>query len=324
MTTLKTLTVAGAAASVVLCAWIGNAQAISIPILNYSFESPDAAGGFMDGVPTGWTGVAGDGDLYTWVENNASITFTGGDGVQHGGIEESDGYIYQDLGVPFQANKTYRLNLASAHRAGTTHGTVQFGLFSSSALGTDIGTPGFMDLQGVWDGSGNPDADNQFNQLRDASDLQKIDINGDGLETLGRAYKFDTGSTPAPGNIVVFIRHVGGGRIQYDNIRLDEVATIHSGDVDSDGDVDLDDMAAIQSHFRSSVATRDLGDLDEDGFVDFTDYLEWKANFPFPGADSGTSLGGATPEPSTIAMVAVATMLALHQRRRAPRHRTTD
>ena len=56
------------------------------------------------------------------------------------------------------------------------------------------------------------------------------------------------------------------------------------GDVDLDGDVDLTDLAAIQTHFRTSVASRGLGDLDEDGFVDFTDFLEWKANYPTSGA----------------------------------------
>jgi hypothetical protein len=41
-------------------------------------------------------------------------------------MEEAGGYLYQDLGVPFQANKTYRIDLASYHRAGTGHASVQF------------------------------------------------------------------------------------------------------------------------------------------------------------------------------------------------------
>jgi hypothetical protein len=320
MTVLKTMQVAGLATSVVLGFWAASAEAISIPIPNFSFEMPDAAGGFMNGVPTSWTGVAQDGNLFSWVENNSSIGFTGGDGAQHGGIEEGDGYIYQDLGVPFQANKTYRLNLASAHRAGWTNGTIQFGLFSSNAVGTNIGTPGFMDAHGVWSGSGNPDADNQFNQLRDASALQKIDLNGDGLESLGHIYKFDAGSTPPTGNIVVFIRQHGSvGRIQFDNVRLDEVPTVQKGDVDLDSDVDLNDLAAIQAHFRTSVADRSLGDLDEDGFVDFTDFLEWKAYFPYLGAGgaTGASTNGAVPEPASSLLGLVAGLLILCGRPRS-------
>jgi hypothetical protein len=260
--------------------------------------------------------------VYTWVENNTSVAFTGGDGVQHGGMEETGGYIYQDLSVPFQANKTYRLDLAGAHRAGWTNGTVQFGLFSSSAIGTDIGTPGYMDIQGFWSGSGNPDGDNQFDQLRDASALQKIDLNGDSIEGLGHIYKFDTGPTPPTGNIVVYIRHQSAaGRIQYDNIRLDEVATLQKGDVDGDNDVDLVDLAAIQTNFRTTVATRNLGDLDEDGFVDFTDYLEWKAFYPFPGAGSSSAVTGAVPEPSTLTTALLAGLLPLCGRqRRMQRH----
>ena len=290
----KMAAIVAIAASLVLAACVGSVEAVSIPILNHSFESPDAMGGFINGVPTSWTGFATDGDLYTWVEAHAAINMgvTGGDLAQHGGMEEAGGYIYQDLGVPFQANKTYRIDLASYHRAGTGHASVQFGLFSSSAVGTDIGTPGFMDIQGVWGGSGNPDADDMFDTLRDASILQKIDNNHDGIEALGRVYSFDTGPSPPAGNMVVFIRHQGNGtRIQYDNIRLDELATLQKGDVDSDGDVDLTDLTTIQSHFRTSVASRSLGDLDDDGFVDFTDYLEWKAYYPFPGAGGGASVG---------------------------------
>lgn len=323
MIALKTMKLAAIATSLVLIACGGRVGAVSIPILNHSFESPDAVGSFIDGVPTNWTGFAADGDLYTWVEAHTGIDpiVTGGDGLQHSGMEENGGYIYQDLGVPFQANKTYRLNLASYHRAGTNHATVQFGLFSSNTIGTNVGTPGFMDIQGVWDGAGNPDADNMFNVLRDASVLQTIDLNHDGIEGLGRMYSFDSGPTPPAGNIVVFIRHQGNGaRIQYDNIRLDEVSTLQKGDVNLDGDVDLNDLTAIQSHFRTSVTSRSFGDLDEDGFVDFTDYLEWKAYFPFPGTGAGSSTNSGVPEPSSW-ILGIAGGLLTFWRRRAPMRR---
>jgi hypothetical protein len=320
MRKFRAIRLAGMAASLVLSVWGTHVEAVSIPILNSSFELPDAAGGFVDGVSTNWTGVSADGDLYSWVESSASITFTGGDGPQHSGMGE-EGYIYQDLGVAFQANKTYRIDLAGAHRAGFGHATLQFGLFSSTAIGTALGTPGFIDLAGIWSGSGNPDADDVFNTLRDASVLQKIDLSQDGKEMLGRVYEFSTGASPPAGNIVAFIRHQGNGeRIQYDNIRLDELPTLQKGDVDGDGDVDLDDLSDIQSNFRTSVASRALGDLNDDGFVDFTDYLEWKAYFPFPGAGAGGGMtnSATAPEPSSVLGLAVG-LFALCRLRRARR-----
>ena len=69
-----------------------------------------------------------------------------------------------------------------------------------------------MDIQGVWNGSGNPDGDNMFSVFREASDLQRIDLNHDGIEALGHVYKFDTGAVPPAGNIVVYIRDTGALR----------------------------------------------------------------------------------------------------------------
>ena len=160
-----------------------------------------------------------------------------------------------------------------------------------------------------------------FDALRDASDLQKIDLNDDGVESLGRVYTFDTGPSPPAGNIVAFIRQQGNGdRIQYDNIRLDELPTLQKGDVNSDGDVDLDDLTAIQGNFRTSVASRRLGDLDDDGFVDFTDYLEWKAYFPFPGAGGGARSSATVPEPASwiFGLAAGLFMLCRGRRMRRP------
>jgi hypothetical protein len=158
--------------------------------------------------------------LHTFVETSASVGFSGGDAVQYAGLADDSspgGYIYQDLGVSFAPLTKYTIDIASAHRSGFNHATLQFGLFSSDAIGTDVGTAGFADIQGVWTGSGNPDADDQFNQLRDASVLQTI-----GSGALGHVYEYTTGLVPPTGNIVVFIRHQNnGGRINVDNVRLD-------------------------------------------------------------------------------------------------------
>jgi hypothetical protein len=87
------------------------------------------------------------------------------------------------------------------------------------------------------------------------------------------------------------------------------------GDTDGDGDVDLDDFAAIRDHFRTTVTSRTEGDLNEDGFVDFVDFDEWKDNFPFtPG--SGSGVGGSVPEPSSLMLGLAAGLLAFCGRRR--------
>jgi hypothetical protein len=289
---------------------------VSIPIDNPSFELPTIPPGgqtWNDGPITDWT--SSPAGLATFVETNASVGFTGGDAAQHGGFSDAnspDGYIYQDMGVPFQANMTYRVDIAGAHRSGFNHATMQFGVFSSNAIGATLGTPGFIDLQGIWTGRvpPNPDADDMFNTLRDASLLNTLDVNGDGIGSLGRRSRFDAGDTPPTGNVVVFIRHPGDGdRITFDNIRLDESPSLLRGDVNLDGDVDLDDSAVIRTNFRTAVPNRGMGDLTEDNFVDFQDYLEWKGNFPFPGAGAGASAG--VPEPSSGILALAAGLFTL-------------
>ena len=207
----RSVTIAG---SMLICGLGQLAEAAPVPIVNHSFESPNVNGGWQDGVPDGW--LAGGGLTGRWVENNASIGFTGGDGLQHAALDTNGGYIYQDLGMAFAANTKYTIDLATAHREGFTHGILEFGFFSSDAIGTDIGTPGFADIQGVWNGSGNPSGDNVWNTLRDASLLNTI-----GTGSLGKVYTHTTGAAAPAGNLVVFIRDVSGGRETFDNIRLD-------------------------------------------------------------------------------------------------------
>jgi len=209
---MRLLLVGGAAlAGLAVCST--PAPAAPVPIANHSFESPSVGGSFAVVAPDNWVAVAAPD---TFIEDNAAVGFSGGDGAQYVGLDNDGGYIYQSLGVPFAPLFKYTIDLASAHRAGFGHGVVQFGLFSSDAIGTDVGTPGFMDVQGVWTGSGNPSADDQFNQLRDASVLHTI-----GTGSLGNVYSHTTGLVPPTGNLVVFIRDASGGRVNVDNIRLD-------------------------------------------------------------------------------------------------------
>ena len=214
MFVLKSMRAATLACSMLVLGLVGSTEAVPVAIVNPSFESPDAMGGFQNVLPDNW--LAGGGLTAQWVESNAAVGFSGGDGVQHAGLDTDGGYIYQDLGATFAANTKYTIDLASAHRSGFNHGIVEYGLFSSNAIGTDIGTAGSMDIQGVWTGSGNPSGDDQFNQLRDASVLSTI-----GTGSLGNVYTYTTGAVAPTGNMVVFIRDASGGRQTFDNIRLD-------------------------------------------------------------------------------------------------------
>jgi len=286
------------AVSLLLSAWAGRVEAVPVPIANHSFESPVATppDNYIDILPDNWLGaeaVLEDGVLYTWVEISEAIGFTGGDGPQHSGIGEA-GYIYQDLGVTFKPNMTYRMDLATAHRAGFNHSLLEFGLFTSDAIGTDVGTPGFADIQGIWTGQDppNPDGDDQFNQLRDASVLQTI-----GTGALGHVYEFNSGATPPSGNLVAFIRHEGtGDRVTFDNIRLEELPTVAPGQAgDFDGDLDVDD--ADLNEWR----TRFGADLDGN------DFLIWQRNL---GAMPAVAAASAVPEPAAW-MLALAAGLAI-------------
>lgn len=286
------------------------AAAVDVPITNNSFETPDVGGTFLVQVPDGWTASAGLDDVF--VEDSGSLGFTNNDGLQYAGMDSdvgAGGYIYQDLGIPFEANMTYRVDLAGVHRSGFTHGTVEFGVFSSNTLGTTLGTEGFIDLQGFWSGSGNPDGDDVFNEFRDASTLQTI-----GSGAMGRRSKYDAGASAPGGNVVVFIRGAGQGqRVNFDNIRLDVSTSLLPGDVNDDGTVDLIDYGVIRDNFQTSVAGRSMGDLTEDGRVDFFDFLEWRDN----ATPAALAAYQSIPEPASAVLVLISAAAFAGSRRRA-------
>ncbi len=220
---LKSMGAATAACLTLVLGLIGSAAAVSIPVANYSFEDPTIpappADQYIVGLPTSWSDLGSDGPF---VETNAALGFSGGDAAQYAGM--NGGTIYQDLGVAFAPNTIYSVEVATAHRSSFTNGTLEFGLFSSSSLGTDLGTPGFADIQGVWPGSGNPDGDEMYNQFRDSAVLATI-----GSGALGQPYSFTTGAVAPSGNAVVFLRQAGGSRVNFDNVRVTAVPVPEPG-----------------------------------------------------------------------------------------------
>jgi hypothetical protein len=232
----------------------------TVAVTNHGFELP-ATATFVQGVPDGWTKVNGPAIEDTFVETYASVGMTGGEGLQFAGIDETGAELYQDTGVPFSANTTYLVDISGGYRNGFGTDTVQFGLYSSNSIGTPAGDyPGFMHLGGVLPASGNPDADNVINKLRDASAVATIGSGG-----LGRAYSLVTGSTPPAGNIVVYLRQIGGGRILVDNVRI--IAVPNSTDVDTDNLPDAWELANLLNPRSSAGDNGGSGDPDSDGFM---------------------------------------------------------
>jgi len=111
-----------------------------------------------------------------------------------------------------------------------------------------------------------------------------------------------------------------GGRLFKNALRISP-QIVFPGDVDLDGDVDIDDFDIILANFNTSVDSVVLGDLTGDGFVDTFDFALWKAEFVPP-------LGGiipelaSVPEPSTAVLVILFTAVCALRRRRA--HGSSD
>lgn len=231
----------------------------TVAVNNPSFELPDVAGTFLNGVPTGWSIANGPNADDAFVENLISIGVKGGEGAQYAGIQEIGAYLYQDTGVAFSPNTTYLIDLGGGYRNGYPTGVVEFGFFSSNAIGTAIpGYSGRIDENGALTASGNPDADNVINRLRDASALATI-----GTGSLARPASLVTGSTPPAGNLVVFIRHATGPRVMFDNVRI--LAVSNSLDVDGDSLPDAWELANRLDPSSSTGINGGTGDPDGDG-----------------------------------------------------------
>lgn len=90
------------------------------------------------------------------------------------------------------------------------------------------------------------------------------------------------------------------------------------GDVDGDGDVDLDDLDIIAANFRQGAAQRAMGDLTGDAQVDLFDFRAWRAEYP--GAlPAGFQLGVTAPEPGASLLSFIALCLSGSTSRRRGR-----
>jgi hypothetical protein len=86
------------------------------------------------------------------------------------------------------------------------------------------------------------------------------------------------------------------------------------GDYNHDGNVDTADFVVWR---KLAGQTGDLAaDGNEDNVVDADDYTLWRANFGRSATDSGQGRAAAVPEPLSLSLVLVASLLGLAPRRR--------
>ncbi len=191
------------------------AGAASITVNNASFEDNDiranSGSAWADGIPDNWTsqgGVAGTPDLLTvdgannnyFLEESLDIGSTGGDGVNYLGLR-TGGFVYQDLGVVFQPDTTYTVDLLVSRRGGAN--TVGFfGIADGSA--TLLGTPGATDTS----------AFTTADQFLAVSSLDPAQ---------GNIATFTTGAVVPAGNVFLAVGATTGNVI-YDFVSVDATA----------------------------------------------------------------------------------------------------
>ena len=78
------------------------------------------------------------------------------------------------------------------------------------------------------------------------------------------------------------------------------------GDANGDGKVDINDLTIVLSNFGQTGMTWSTGDFNGDGKVDVNDLTILLSHFGQTAAASGLASPSAVPEPSTLALSAVA------------------
>jgi hypothetical protein len=112
---------------------------------------------------------------------------------------------------------------------------------------------------------------------------------------------------------------LGAGSIFFGQTLADSTAVLvrytYAGDGNVDGTVDLTDFTFLASNFNGTGKTWLQGDYNYDGTVNLTDFTFLASNFnqTLPVASAG--LGATVPEPSVIALLVLAPLMAQRRRR---------
>lgn len=304
--------------SITLC---GASVAAPVAVGNFSFETPangNVAGlyGALNNTQV-WTG---DG---TGLHGFGFADLPGDDGQQNVSLRQGavltqeqnggtiDGFTKASIPIPaLSVGEEISLTVAYALRDNSAiewadssyialYDSASFNL--SDPLGTALTTSGFLSepaARGVWQ-----DQTLDYTITGNEEGFLGIYLRGEHLGAI-------TGAGPA--NHQVF----------FDNVRLDvPPLAILAGDVDLDGDVDMDDFAVIRDNFLTNVNSRAQGDLTGDDRVDFDDFQQVVDNFPFPPGQGVESLLRqlSVPEPGTGLLTCLALAVTTRLRRRAKR-----
>ncbi|MFT7301719.1 MAG: hypothetical protein ACI8UZ_000554 [Akkermansiaceae bacterium] len=190
----------------------GVAGAAAINVNNASFEDNALTGNdWADGIPVSWTSqgdVDGTADPMTvdaannsyFLELSGAIGSSGGDGLNYLGLR-TGGFVYQDLGVVFQPNTTYTVDILASRRGGAN--TVGwFGIADNTA--SLQGTPGATDTSVF----------TTADTFQAVSSLTAAE---------GNVATFTTGATVPAGNVFLAVGATAGN-VVYDLVSVDASA----------------------------------------------------------------------------------------------------
>lgn len=211
----------------ILCVAIfapGLASGAAIPVNNASFEDNVLGGNaWADAIPNGWFSegnVAGTPGAPTtdpnfnnsFLELSSAIGANGGDGPNNLGLR-TNAYIYQDLGVLFQPNTTYTVDIM-VNRRGAANNVGYFGIADSTA--SLLGTPGATNSSQI----------GTSNQFFAVSSLDPA---------AGNIATYTTGATVPTGNVILAVGATTGN-VVYDLISVDATSIVPNPDGDDDND----------------------------------------------------------------------------------------
>ena len=247
--------------------------AAPIEVKNFSFENPKlGSGGWTNNIvdpnlgpeDPQWNGRDGNNNGNTFIE------YIGGfksEGNQHIGM--ANGYfVFQNLGIPYQPNTTYKLTVGVGYRnAG------QSGSKSTSWIGlTALDEPPSEGNALIGTNTNDQVAQDPV-LAENAKSVDSVALNGaTQLRFTDVTTEYTTGPVPPAGNIVVFLGDDADGvRSHFDNVRLEAVSAL---DPDGDGiptEWETGTQAGVARNLNPAVNDGGL-DFDGDTLTNFVEF----------------------------------------------------